>query len=680
MKYNLKQPLLWLLGVLAAVPIVYAQDLTQLLKPIVDILGPGGLYSLYQLAPMLWDSVLALVLFISIGNRLLGERFGKTPATIIGIILAIGFGTFETISGFNLSTIAPFAFFILLLVLGTAVYSWISNYVHNKWIAFAAAFITIWLAAMMMSKLIFGQLAKQYPSLMAWMELLLVICVISVLVYAGNRMFRRRHGSTSDASSPAHSAARAEENALETDIATADRERQALAAERAALMAERAELQNMGQDTVADAGTAAAEIQEATGIEQDEAQIGSFATNAENILSQAANASPAEQQALIQQLDSQKPMLQQEMQRIAARMGAFGQRIGSEKAVRADEQALQRFAAYVDKTEKAAFDAEKKTENDLKNAEDLLRQQWNNALSSYNNNKPEMKQGPALQFAERMLPAAEQVYQQHLKQYPELLARYSMLAKSAEQIQQTQQRMKELVNDRQALRQKAHNILMKLPDELKACNSDIQEGIDLRSRDMLEKGMREREAVQATLKEAVEDEMKVYNIDRELTTQEQQLLQLLQYRDQNEDPFLRDTAQLLKQQEQLLEQIDTADLAANAAMMSRNNSPDNMVDIQRVGFSKFENKTFTKNKQVAQKFIEGVFGSLQAELGSSLSKSPNKENSVYAGAAQAVSQELQQLGQEWNQYIQKKTLENFRQEQGLDKSGFAAWSQKVNKQ
>jgi hypothetical protein len=181
MDSKLKQPLLWVVGVLLALPLA-AAALPEILQPIIDVFGTGGIAGIYQVAPLLWDSIIALVIFLSLTQHILGARLGKGVSVAIGLVLAIAFSVFELQSGFTFADVAPIAGLAVIALLVYAIYGFFAEIFHSKIAGFAFAFLLGWFAMNAISGAYYKQHAPTVYSILSLVAALALIAIIWFII------------------------------------------------------------------------------------------------------------------------------------------------------------------------------------------------------------------------------------------------------------------------------------------------------------------------------------------------------------------------------------------------------------------------------------------------------------------------------------------------------------------
>lgn len=175
--------LLWVALALAAVPAVFAQSVLGTVGDIVvQIIGPSGL-GIYGsgIGTAIFDSIIALLIFVGLSMRILSNRIGKPAAIGIGLALAVGLVAWMQSQSWSFKELGPYALFLLIIGLTYMVYWVVSMFGQNKLASFAAAFFFTWIVAREWLGPTFGE---QFKELFTILNMLWMICFVVLIILA----------------------------------------------------------------------------------------------------------------------------------------------------------------------------------------------------------------------------------------------------------------------------------------------------------------------------------------------------------------------------------------------------------------------------------------------------------------------------------------------------------------
>ncbi len=181
--------LVLLVAILGSSPGAYAVELPEILKALQPIIGTNGL-GFYKGNEIYVDSIIALLLFISVSLKFLGERIGKAGAVGIGLALAIALIT----SGFSFQKVAPFAIIILFFLMTWVIYSVVATFAEsNRLGAFAVAFVIAWT---LFRNYMTPEFVNDFQQIFSWLNLLYAVMMI-ITIYSLVRMAMSLSGGAS---------------------------------------------------------------------------------------------------------------------------------------------------------------------------------------------------------------------------------------------------------------------------------------------------------------------------------------------------------------------------------------------------------------------------------------------------------------------------------------------------
>lgn len=473
MKHNLQRLFIWIAALLTSIPAVFAADaLDTILQPVINLIGPEGFWGLYFPYALFWDSIIALLFFLGVTGTILQQRFGKLASASVAIMLTVGFIGLEGVTGWRLADLAPIAAFVLLLTLGGFVYEAITRWGANRWVAFSAAYVTIWLTALMLSKVIFGDSAED-NTVYAIVNALGGIAIISLAIWAATRLFGgHASGGGTGLFGGGHGGGGhgGSSGALRThDLVEDDIQRQ---------LAEITKQQQRGAQHSGDGGNARQALEQLQRALQADMQI--ELTSAKTLgelqeLIESTGRSVDQSTAVVKQLAANpafdyagyKQKLQQDY---VPQLQAFLDRQQEDfKAIQQDflqPSELEKDAALekevhkqIEKEELTEFDADKAFIERLRRQESLISASMEEARAVVDHPPPR-----GFGVAERVVKRfVEADYKLHLHDLAEVQHLYSIIQQGVESIRANHQRIQDLVAQRHKIREHQKATLEEMP-------------------------------------------------------------------------------------------------------------------------------------------------------------------------------------------------------------------------
>lgn len=659
MKNPLQRPTVWLAAVLLALPVVHASALADVMNAFTMVFGHQGIASLYMSYHEIIDSILALVFFLSLSLRILGERFGKGVASVLGIMLAIAFAVFAASTGFSIVVFGPIAFLIILLVLGIFVYENVQRAIHNKLAAFCVAFVLMYTFVLMMGAALWGTWMSENAMVGSILSLIFILALGGLIWFIFQKFFS---GGSGHASATSPSSAMRNNDAVRKNVDSILNQ---------TLKERQREQQN--EKVVADAQKANEALQRAISAEEIlDAQNAQSMGELRTLISQlydyakllrdrvkvAAAAPGFDFKASQQQIDTEvRPGLEKFVERQRADLQAIQQNMLKKE----ESEELQKLEAeahkQLEKEELTEYDADRKIIESIENLDRVIKGTFDQARAVADH-------PPAGGFPGAVQPTMQQfgqavtAYENYSANVAKVHQEYTGIQQSIATIKQIHQRIAELLKQRHELREDIKKQLDELPslfNEYWATLSTVYS--DLRSEEALgrleEQGNVLREKIDAVEHASTDRARMAAEIHKHLTS-----LHDFEPKLKEVQHSISETVTAMERQAQTLEAAATAVIIIGELIAEHDNFAPQRAGLAPLGLKSTDLTAGKRNKnhEKAKKFVEARFDETITEIAKRAAQyKGTPEEQIFAVAEKSALDLRADLYAQWENHITSET-------------------------